>query len=94
VLFIPSCLGLTGLTSVCDRSGRCMLLVGFGSGELLDSCVFGSGCCWLVLGMFGVVLLRFVKGSSSLQVVFLGVFLFQGVEKSLRLSGTLFVRLL
>jgi hypothetical protein len=36
-------------------------------------------------------LLRFVKGSSSLQVVFLGVFLFQGVEKSLRLSGTLFV---
>jgi hypothetical protein len=35
-----------------------------------------------------------VKGSSSLQVVFLGVFWFQGLEKSLRLSGTFVVRLL
>jgi hypothetical protein len=66
VLFIPSCLGLTGLSGVCDRSDRCMPLVGFASGELLDSCVFGSWCCWLVLGLFGVVLLGFVKGSSSL----------------------------
>jgi hypothetical protein len=34
--------------------------VGFASGELLDSCVFGSWCCWLVLGLFGVDLLGFV----------------------------------
>jgi hypothetical protein len=27
---------------------------------LLDSCVFGSWCCWLVLGLFGVVLLGLV----------------------------------
>jgi hypothetical protein len=60
VLFIPSCPGLTGLTSVCDQSDRCMPLVGFASGELLDSCVFGSWCCWSVLGLFGVVLLGFV----------------------------------
>jgi hypothetical protein len=60
VLFIPSCAGLTGLTGVCDRSDRYMPLVGFGSGELLDSCVFGSWCSWCVLGLFGVVLLGFV----------------------------------
>jgi hypothetical protein len=94
VLFIPSCSGLTGLTGVCDRSDRCMPLVGFASGELLDSCVFGSWCCWSILSLFGVVLLGFVKGSSSLQVVFLGVFLFQRLEKSLRLSGKLVVLLL
>jgi hypothetical protein len=57
VLFIPSCPGLTGLTGVCDR---CMPLVGFALGELLDSCVFGLWCCWSVLGLFGVVLLGFV----------------------------------
>jgi hypothetical protein len=45
VPFIPSCPGLTGLTGVCDRSDWCMPLVGFASGELLDSCVFGSWCC-------------------------------------------------
>jgi hypothetical protein len=60
VLFIPSCPGLTSLTGVCDRSDRCMTLVGFASGELLDSCVFGSWCYWSVLGLFGVVLLGFV----------------------------------
>jgi hypothetical protein len=60
VLFIPSCPGLTGLTGVCDRSDRCMPLVGFASGELLDSCVFGSWCCWSILGLFGVVLLGFM----------------------------------
>jgi hypothetical protein len=37
-----------------DRSDR------FASGELLDSCVFGSWCSWSVLGLFGVVLLGFV----------------------------------
>jgi hypothetical protein len=60
VLFIPSCPGLTGLTGVCDRSDRCMPLVGFASGELLDSCAFGSWCLWSVLGLFRVVLLGFV----------------------------------
>jgi hypothetical protein len=68
--------------------------VGFVSGDLLDSCVFGSCWCWSVLGWFGGVLLGFVKGSSSLQGVFLGEFLFQGLEKSLRLSGTFVVRVL
>jgi hypothetical protein len=42
VLFIPSCPGYTGLTGALDRSDRCKPLVGFASGELLDSCVFGS----------------------------------------------------
>jgi hypothetical protein len=60
VLFIPSCPGLTGLTSVCDKSEQCMPLVGFALGELLDSCVFGSWYFWLVFGFFGVVLLGFV----------------------------------
>jgi hypothetical protein len=60
VLFIPSCLGYTSLTGALDRSDRCESLVGFASGELLDSCVFGSWCCWSVLGLFGVVLLGFV----------------------------------
>jgi hypothetical protein len=60
VLFIPSCPGYTGLTGAPDRSERCESLVGFASGELLDSCVFGSWSCWSVLGLFGVVLLGFV----------------------------------
>jgi hypothetical protein len=38
---LPSCPGLTGLTGVCDWYDRCMPLVGFASGELLDLCVFG-----------------------------------------------------
>jgi hypothetical protein len=70
VLFIPSCPGVTGLIGASDRSDWCVPCVGFASGELLDSCVFGSGCCWSVLGCFGVVLLGFVKGSFSLQIVF------------------------
>jgi hypothetical protein len=60
VLFIPSCSGYTDLISAIDQSDRCEPLVGFSSGELLDSCVFGSWCCWSVLGLFGVVLLGFV----------------------------------
>jgi hypothetical protein len=60
VLFIPSCPGLTGLTGASDRSDRCVPLVGFSSGELLDSCVFGSLCCWSILGLFGVVFLGLV----------------------------------
>jgi hypothetical protein len=60
VLFIPSCPGLIGLTGASNRSDRCVPFVGFASGELLDSCGFGSWCCWSVLGLFGVVLLVFV----------------------------------
>jgi hypothetical protein len=53
VLFIPSCPTVTGLTGVC-------LLWDLPLGELLDLCVFGSWCCWSVLGLFGVVLLGVV----------------------------------
>jgi hypothetical protein len=60
VLFILSCPGYTGLTSALDQSDRCESPVGFALGELLHSCVFGSWCCWSVLGQFGVVLLGFV----------------------------------
>jgi hypothetical protein len=77
VLFIPSCIGFTDLTSALDRSDRCELFVGFASSELLDPCVFGLCCCWLVLGRFGIVLLGFVKGFSSVQVVFWGCLCFR-----------------
>jgi hypothetical protein len=60
VLFIPSCPGYTGLTGALDRSDRCEPLVGFALDELLDSCVFGFWCRWLVLGLLGVGLLGFV----------------------------------
>jgi hypothetical protein len=60
VLFIPSCLGFTGLTGALDRSDRCEPFVGFVSGELLNPCVFGLCCCRSILGSFGVVLLGFV----------------------------------
>jgi hypothetical protein len=85
---------VTGLTSASERSDRCVPSVGFASGELLVPCVFGSCFCWSVRGCFAGVFLGFLKGSSSLQVVFLGVFWFQGIEKSLRLSRTFVVRLL
>jgi hypothetical protein len=51
---------LTGLTGVRNQSDRCRPLVGFASGEQLDSCVLGSWCFWSVLGLFGVVSLGFV----------------------------------
>jgi hypothetical protein len=66
VLFIPSCPGVTGLTGALDRSDRCKPLVGFSSGDLPDPCFFWLCCCWSVLGRFGVVLLGFEKGFSSL----------------------------
>jgi hypothetical protein len=44
VLFILSCPGYTSLTGALDRSDWCESLVGFASGELLDSCVFGFWC--------------------------------------------------
>jgi hypothetical protein len=74
VLFILSCPGVTGLTGASDWCDQCVPSVGFASGELLVWCVFGSCCCWSVLGWFGGVLLGIVKGSSSLQVVFLVCF--------------------
>jgi hypothetical protein len=60
VLFIPSCPDYTGLTGPLDRSDRCEPLVGFASGELLNSCDFGPWCYWSVLCLFGVGLLGFV----------------------------------
>jgi hypothetical protein len=47
-------------------------------------------CSWSVWSCF----VRFCVGFSFLAGCVLGVFLFQGLEKSLRLSGTLVVRLL
>jgi hypothetical protein len=60
VLFIPSCPGYTGPTGALDRSDWCQPFVGFALGELLNPCVFVSGYCWSVLGLFGVMLLGFV----------------------------------
>jgi hypothetical protein len=74
VLFIPSCPGYTGLTGALDRSDRCEPLVGFASGKLLDSCVFGSWCCWSVLGLFEVGLLGFVWVFLPCRLCFGGVF--------------------
>jgi hypothetical protein len=74
VLSIPSCPGTTGLNGALDRSDRCEPSVGFVSGDLLDSCVFGSCWCWSVLVRFGGDLLGFVKGSFSLLVMFWGSF--------------------
>jgi hypothetical protein len=70
VLFIPSCPGVTGLTGAPDQSDQCKPFVGFSLGDLPNSCVIWLCCCWSVLGRFGFVLLVFVEGSSSLQVVF------------------------
>jgi hypothetical protein len=85
-LFIPSCPGINGLTGDLHRTDQCKPFVGFASGELLGSCVFGLCCCWSVLTRFGVVLLGFEKGSYSFV---LRMFLFQVLEKSLRLSERL-----
>jgi hypothetical protein len=74
VLFIPSCPGYTGLTGALDQSDRCKPVVGFASGELLDSCVFGSWCCWSVLGLFGVVLLGLCRVFLPYKLCFWGVF--------------------
>jgi hypothetical protein len=59
-LLIPSYPGTTGLIGALDRSDWCELFLGFVSGELLGSCVFGLCCWWSVLGRFGAVLLGFV----------------------------------
>jgi hypothetical protein len=52
MLFIPSCLGLTGLTGASHRSDQCRVLVGFVLGELPGLCVVGLRCYWLVLSWF------------------------------------------
>jgi hypothetical protein len=90
VLFILSCPGLTGLTGASDRSDRCVPFVGFASGELLDFCVFESWCCWFVWSGFARFYVEFFFRAGCV----LGVFLFQGLEKSLMHAGTFVVRLL
>jgi hypothetical protein len=50
VLFILSCPRVIGLTGASDRSDRRVPFVRFASGELIESCVFGSCWCWSVLG--------------------------------------------
>jgi hypothetical protein len=57
-------------------------------GELL--CSFGvvPFSYYLVIGSFVVVLLGFVRGFPSWQVVLWWWFLFQGLEESLRLPRT------
>jgi hypothetical protein len=74
VLYIPSCPGTTGLTGALDQSDRCETFVGFVSGDVLDSCVFGSCWCWSDFGRFGGVLLGedhvwFKDGGWSLPCV-------------------------
>jgi hypothetical protein len=74
VLFNPSCPVYTGLTVALDRSDQCESLVGFASGELLDLCVFGSSCCWSVLGLFGVVLFGLCRVFLPCRLCFWGCF--------------------
>jgi hypothetical protein len=93
VLFIPSCPGYTGLTGALDRSNRCEPFVGLASGDLLDSCVFRLWC-WVSSWSVWSCLDRFGVGFSFRAGCVWVVFLFQGLEKSLRLSGTLVVQLL
>jgi hypothetical protein len=90
VLFIPNCPGVTGAS---DRSNRCKPFVGFTLSELLVPCVFGSCCLvtsWSVWSCFP----RFYVGFFFHAGCVWGMFLFQGLEKSLRLAGTFVVRLL
>jgi hypothetical protein len=60
---------MTGLTGALDRSNWFEPLVGFVSGNYHVRVVLSRGLAGQFLA-FGVVLLGFVKGSSSLQVVF------------------------
>jgi hypothetical protein len=63
-----------GLTGACGRSDWCKAFMGFVSGELPDSCVFGLRCCWSVLGRFRGVLLGFVGVFFSYCLSFGGSF--------------------
>jgi hypothetical protein len=60
--------------------------VGFSLGELFNPCVFGLCWCWLALGSFGGVFGWLCVGFFFRASCVLGVFWFQGLEKSLRLS--------
>jgi hypothetical protein len=77
---------VTGLTGVCHLWDlprvSCLTRVSLGHGVLVSS--------WSVWSCFG----RFCVGFSFHVGCVLEVFLFQGLEKSLRLSGTFVVRLL
>jgi hypothetical protein len=68
VLFIPSCTGYISLTGALDWSDRCEPFVGFASGKLFDSCVFGSWWFWSVLDLFGVVWVMVVLGQFLCRV--------------------------
>jgi hypothetical protein len=93
-LFIRSYPGTTSLTGALDGSDQCAPFVGFVSGEFLGLCVLGLCCCWSILSWFGVLLARLCEVFFFLAGCVLGLFLFQGLEKSLRLLGTFVVRLL
>jgi hypothetical protein len=85
-MFILSCPGYTGLTGVRHLWDlprvNCLTRVSLGHGA--------AGQFLVCLELFA----RFCVGFSFRAGCVLGVFLFQGLEKSLRLSGTLVVWLL
>jgi hypothetical protein len=83
VMFIPSCPCYIGLTGALNRSDRCKSLMGLWVLVLLFS-------SWSIWSCF----VRFCVAFSFRAGCVLGVFLFQGLEKSLRLSETFVVRLL
>jgi hypothetical protein len=85
---------MTSLTGALDQLDRCMPFVGFSSCEHLGEFPIVVCFCWSVHGRFRGVWLGFVYGFLPLQVVFFDVVLIQGLEESLRLPETFFVRLL
>jgi hypothetical protein len=94
VLFIPSCPGVTGLTGASDRSDRCEPFC-----RICLGWVDYPVCLWVVLLLVSSwsvwsCFARFCEGFFFLAGCVLGVFLSQGLQKSLRLSGTFVVRLL
>jgi hypothetical protein len=90
VLFIPSCPGYTGLTGALDRSDRCESLVDLPRVNCLTRVslvLVLLVCSWSVWSWF----VRFGVGFSFRAGGVLGVLLFQGLDKSLRLSRMLVV---
>jgi hypothetical protein len=94
VLFIPSCPDFTGLTGALDRSDWCEPFVGFVFSEWFIPCVFSVVMLlvstWPVWSCFA----RLCVGFFFLVGCVLRMFLFRGLEKSLRLSRMLVMRLL
>jgi hypothetical protein len=86
VLFIPSCPGYTGLTGASHLWDlprvNCLTRVSLG----LSAAVYS----WSVWSCFVMFCVGFFFRAGCV----LGVFLFQGLEKSLRLSGTFVVQLM